>query len=257
MKKIIILVVAFLLHESLFAQNIGSILNQANAYAKKHGIKVPNLPSGGTAAGAKPLSNEEIVKGLKEALTQGTSKSTEQVSKVDGFLKDAAIKVLIPPDARKAEVKLRELGLGSLADKVIVSINRASEDAAIKAKPIFINAITSMSIQDAMGILKGPNTAATDYLKRTTTNQLTAAFQPSIKQSLDKVNATKYWADFMNTYNRLPLVQKINPDLASFVTQKAMEGIFLKISEEEKNIRQNPIARTTDILKRVFGYIFK
>ncbi len=255
MKKIILITAGMVFYTGVQAQSINSLLKKANTYAKQHGITVPNLNNG--IGGQKPLTNPEIVKGLKEALSQGTNKSTDKISKLDGFLKDAAIKILMPPEAKNAETKLRQIGLGALADKVILTINRAAEDAAIKAKPIFINAITGMSIQDGLSILKGNNTAATDYLKRTTSGQLTTAFKPVIKQSLDKVNATRYWSDFMTTYNKLPVVQKINPDLTGFVTQKAIDGIFLKISDEEKNIRQNPVARTTDILKRVFGYVFK
>lgn len=209
----------------------------------------------GTTGTANALTNDEVIKGLKEALIQGTTKGSTKLNAVDGFFKDAAVKILLPPDALKAEQKLRELGMGNLADKAILSINRAAENAALQAKPIFVNAISAMTIQDAMGILKGGNTSATDFLKRATTAQLTAAFNPVIKQSLDKVNATKYWTDVISTYNQLPLVQKINPNLTDFVTQRAIEGVFLKIADEEKNIRLNPVARTTAILQKVFGAV--
>ena len=205
----------------------------------------------------KPLTQQETANGLKEALTQGIKKGADQVSVTDGYFKNTMIKILFPPDAKKVEQKLRDLGLGNEVDKVILSLNRAAENAAKEAKPIFVNAIKQMTIKDAINILKGPNDAATQYLKANTSQQLKAKFKPVIQQSLDQVNATKYWANVMNIYNKIPFVEKINPDLPDYVTRKALDGLFHTIANEEARIRENPIARITALLKRVFGYYSK
>lgn len=200
------------------------------------------------------LSNEEIVAGLKEALTVGARNSAEQLSSVDGFFKNAAVKVLMPEEAKKAESTLRGLGLGNLVDNAILSMNRAAEEASKSAAPIFVDAIKTMSIQDAFGILRGPDTAATSYLKGKTTSSLTASFKPVIDDALAKTNATKYWKDVFEAYNRLPTTfNKINTDLSSYVTEKALSGLFFQVAQEEQKIRKDPAARVTDILKKVFG----
>ncbi len=149
---------------------------------------------------------------------------------------------------------MRDLGLGGEVDKVIVSLNRAAEDAVTEARPLFVNAIKEMTFADVKNILMGDNMAATNYLKGKTNSQLQAAFQPIIQASLDKVNATKYWNDVISTYNTIPLVTKMNPDLTSFVTEKAIQGLLTKIAQEESAIRANPVERTTGLLQKVFGY---
>jgi len=199
------------------------------------------------------LSSEEIAQGLKEALTNGISKGSDQVSRLDGYFKNPEIKIPFPPEAKKAEEKLRQIGMGSEVDKFVLALNRAAEDAAKEAKPIFVAAIKSMTIQDAAGILKGKPDAATQYLKRTTSPALKEKFKPVVQNSLNKVNATKYYKDLINTYNKIPLVQKMNPDLDDYATDKAIEGLFVMIAKEEKNIRSNPVARTSELLKKVFG----
>ena len=198
------------------------------------------------------LSNDEIVQGLKEALNVGANNAGKQLSSVDGFFKDAAIKILMPPEAQKAEKKLRSLGMGKLVDDAILSMNRAAEDAAKSAAPIFINAVKQMSIQDAVGILRGSDFAATNYLKDKTTSPLTEAFRPVIENSLKKVDATKYWNTVFTTYNKFSSDQ-INPDLSAYVTEKSLAGIFHQVGLEEQKIRKDPMARTTDILKKVFS----
>jgi len=202
--------------------------------------------------GGSSLSNEDIVAGLKEALSQGSTKSSDKVSGVDGFFKDAAIKILMPEQVQKVEKKMRTLGMGKMVDNAILSMNRAAEDASKSAAPIFLNAIKSMSISDALNILRGADTAATGYLRKTTSNPLTEAFRPVIEASLAKVDATKYWKDVFSLYNRFSS-EPVNTDLTSYVTERALKGIFYYVAEEEKNIRKNPAARATDILKKVFG----
>lgn len=200
-------------------------------------------------------TSTEIALGLKQALEIGTGKSTDRLSTRDAFLGNLAIKILFPPEAQKVENTLRSVGLGKLADDAITSINHAAEDAAREAKPIFVAAIKQMTITDAVNILLGnQNDAATQYFKRVTTAELVNAFNPVIKNSLDKVGATKYWSTAMTSYNRIPLVSKINPDLDAYVTQKAIDGLFLEIAKEELNIRSNFSARSTSLLQKVFGY---
>jgi hypothetical protein len=201
----------------------------------------------------KGLSSAEIAEGLKEALTNGISKGTDIVSQLDGYFKNPEIKLPFPPEAKKAEDRLRQMGMGSEVDKFVLTLNRAAEDAAREAKPIFVTAIKSMTIQDAAGILKGAPDAATQYLKKTTSSPLKEKFKPIVQNSLNKVNATKYYTDLINAYNKIPLVQKMNPNLDDYATDKAIEGLFIMIAKEEKNIRSNPAARTSELLKRVFG----
>lgn len=204
------------------------------------------------ALGGAALSTEEVGKGLKEALTKGVSKGTDLAAQVDGFYKNADIRIPFPPEIKKVEDRLRQIGLGSEVDKFVLALNRAAEDAAHEAKPIFISAIQQMTIQDAWGILKGEDDAATQYLNRTTSAQLHEKFKPVIQKSLEKVNATQYYSDLINAYNKIPFVEKINPELDDYATDKAVEGLFVMVAKEEKNIRENPGARTTDLLKRVF-----
>lgn len=204
---------------------------------------------GGTAA----PTTAEVAQGLKEALIKGTSSGTDLLSQLDGYYKNPEIKIPFPPDVQKVEDKLRQIGLGSEVDRFVMTLNRGAEDAAKEAKPIFVSAIRSMTVQDAWGILRGDKDAATQYLKRTTSDQLKEKFKPVIRASLDKVNATKYYSQIVTRYNQLPLVQKVNPDLDDYATEKAMEGLFLMIAKEEEKIREDPLARTTELLKKVFG----
>jgi hypothetical protein len=206
-----------------------------------------------TLGGSTALTTEEVANGLKEALIKGISTGSDIVSQVDGYFKNPEIKIPFPPDVKKVEDRLRQIGLGNEVDKFVMTLNRGAEDAAIEAKPIFIAAIKQMTIQDAWSILKGEKDAATQYLKRTTSSLLKEKFRPVIQNSLQKVNATRYYTDIVTRYNQIPMVQKVNPDLNEYATDKAIEGLFLMIAKEEANIRANPAARTTELLKRVFG----
>ncbi len=210
-----------------------------------------NLP---TSTGLGGITQQEAALGIKDALGQGLNRSVFQLNSVDGFFKDAAYKILLPPDAKKIENTLRTIGFGSMVDKAILQINRGAEDAAGFAKPIFIDAIKSMTLQDAIGLVRNGDTSATHFFRVKTNQKLMDAFRPVISSSLAKVDATKYYGDLVNKYNGLPTTfKKINPDLASFVTERATLAMFDLIAKEEVNIRTNFAARSTDILKKVFG----
>ncbi len=207
--------------------------------------------AGGLSSG-NTNQQDQVVEGLKQALTIGTQNSTNRLSAVDGFFANAAIKILMPPEAKNVENTLRTFGLGSLVDKTVLSLNRAAEDASKSATPIFVNAIKQMTITDAIGILRGGDFAATNYFKQKTTAALTQAFQPVISSSLNKVSATKYWSDVFTAYNRFSTKQ-VNTNLTAYTTQKAIDGIFYEVGLEEQKIRKDPAARVTDLLKTVFG----
>ena len=198
------------------------------------------------------LSSAEIVSGLKEALSLGAEKSSNKLSAADGFFKDAAVKILLPKEVQQVESKMRMLGMGKLVDNAILSMNRAAEDASKAAAPIFLSAIKQMTVTDALNILRGTDTAATGYLRKTTSTELTNSFKPVIEESLKKVDATKYWKDVFTTYNRFSS-NPVDTDINSYVTSKALDGIFHYVAEEEINIRKNPAGRVTDVLKKVFG----
>lgn len=215
----------------------------------KIGNILKNIPVNGTP------TTLEIGAGLKQALEFGTSAGADQLSAKDGFFGNMAIKILFPPEAQKVEKTLRSLGFNSLADNVILTINRAAEDAAKEAKPIFLSTIKQMTIADAANILlSGNKDAATQYFKRVTTAQLMEKFRPVITSSLSKVGATKYWGDAATAYNKLPLVKPVNTDLSSYVAQKAIDGMFIQVAQEELKIRDNINARSTSLLQKVFGY---
>jgi len=209
------------------------------------------LPSGG---GYGTVTESDAAEGIRQALSQGITTAIFNLNKEDGFFGNQAYKLFLPQDARKIESTLRDIGLGKQVDKAILQINRAAEDAVGYAKPIFVNAIKQMTIQDALNIVRGSKNAATDYFREKTRAQLVQAFTPSIKESLDKLGATRYYSDIVNTYNKIPTTStKINPDLPSYVVGKATDALFDQIAREEENIRANPVARTTEILKKVFG----
>ncbi|GAA4006736.1 hypothetical protein GCM10022408_18210 [Hymenobacter fastidiosus] len=212
----------------------------------------PRTTTTTTTPGGKVSQNEAAL-GLREALTQGISKGADQASRQDGFYLNKLIRIPFPPDAQRVASTLRAIGLGSEVDRFELSLNRGAEDAARSAKPIFISAIKSLTFSDVWGILTGQQDAATNYLRRTTTAQLTTAFKPIMQQSLDKVSATQYYTGLVTRYNQLPMVKQVNPDLNQYATEKAIGGLFTLIAQEEANIRENPVARTTQILRRVFG----
>ncbi|MEM6723115.1 MAG: DUF4197 domain-containing protein [Bacteroidota bacterium] len=201
------------------------------------------------------LTDEEAAGGLKEALEQGILKGVDIVSVTDGFLKNNAIKILFPPEVQKVADKLEGLPGGDLlVDKMITGLNRAAEDAAKSAAPIFVDAIKGLTFQDVMSILITDNKlAATDYLKGATSNALYQAFQPVIQNSINKVGAGDAWNAVFTTYNALPFTEKVDPDLDNYVTNKALDGLFLMVGKEEQKIRKDPGARVTDLMKKVFA----
>lgn len=198
------------------------------------------------------LSSDQIVSGLKEALSLGAQKSGDKLSAKDGFFKDAAVKILLPQQVRDVENKMRMLGFGKLVDNAELSMNRAAESASKAAAPIFLDAIKKMTVTDALNILRGSDTAATGYLRKTTSPELTTAFKPVIDTSLDKTDAKKYWKEVFTTYNKFSS-KPVDTDIVGYVTGKALDGLFYYVAQEEVNIRKDPAARVTDVLKSVFG----
>jgi hypothetical protein len=238
MKKLILLACSIAIVVTASAQS--SLFNKAKEALNK------------TKGSGTSLSADEIVSGLKEALSVGANNSTGKLSAADGFFKDAAVKILMPEQVQKVEKKMRMLGMGKLVDNTVLSMNRAAEDASKSAATIFLKAIRNMSISDALGILRGTDTAATGYLRGATNSELTTAFRPIIEASLAKVDATKYWKDFFSAYNKFSS-EPVNTDLTAYVTERAMKGIFYYVADEEKKIRKDPAARVNDILKKVFS----
>jgi len=217
----------------------------------------------------RPLTQNEIIAGLKEALIVGTDESVDLLGITDGYYKDELVKILLPPEADVIVKNISRIpGGDKLVEDAILSINRAAEDAVSEAKPIFVNSIKSMTITDALGILRGSDDAATQYLRKTTYNQLFELYRPKIKTSIDKKLVgnistaqswdllTGQWNEIANTMvGQLTGFKPVNIQLDDYLTQKALDGLFLKIAEQERQIRENPAARVTELLKRVFGSI--
>lgn len=254
-KTILLTFISVSIYFSSNAQGFGDLIkkNTKKDSAGKSGIgKVLDKIPGATGNGGSGLSNDDIVSGLKEALRVGTDSSSKRLSKMDGFFGDAAIRILMPEEAKKVESSLRSMGMGSLVDKAILSMNRAAEDAAGGVGNIFWNSIKGMSVSDGIGILRGGDFAATDYLKKNTSSELSEKFRPVIETSLQKTGATKYWKEVFSKYNMLAS-KKVETDLTAYVTERALSGLFYNIGLEEQKIRKDPAAQVTDILKKVFG----
>ncbi len=223
----------------------------ANAQLKgaldKAKTKVEQTISGGG------LSQDEVGQGLKEALNKGVGDAADFLSKKDGYYM-SAYKILLPDEAQKVVKKLKMVpGFENVEANLIEKMNRAAEDAAVKAKPIFLNAIKSMTFKDAMNILMGNDDAATRYLESVTFKQLYAEFMPIIQESLDKVGAREYWRTAVTAYNKIPLVEKTNPELDDHVNRKALNGLFGLVEKKEADIRGDVSLRNTDLLKKVFA----
>lgn len=238
MKK---LVFALLLLPLASHAQLGGLLDKAKS-------KVSEVTGSSTG-----ISNTDIASALKEALNQGVKEQVTKLTAEDGFYKNEMVKILLPEELQKVDKTLRSVGMGDLADKGLVVLNRAAEDAVKEATPIFVNAITSMSFTDAKNILMGDDRSATTYLENTTSTQLYQKFSPVVKTSLDKVGADEVWATIIEKYNSLPLTKDVNPNLTDYVTSKAMDGVFTMIAVEEKDIRTDSSSRTSDLLKEVFA----
>ena len=227
------------------------VLNKAAASAANNFTNDGSSNDQGTS-----LTNAEVISGLKEALNIGIENSVSIASVTDGFLGNNNIKLPFPPDALKVKEKALDLGLNGQVEKFETTLNRAAEEACKEALPIFKTAITNMSFSDGFAILNGGNSAATRYLKDQTTEELKSVFAPKVTEAISKVKLTDYWSPLVNKYNTAMIItggDKINPDLDMFVTQKAIEGLFILVEAEENKIRLNPMARVTDLLNKVFG----
>ncbi|KAA2244733.1 DUF4197 domain-containing protein [Chitinophaga agrisoli] len=255
MKKSILLMLPALLtlqlSQAQLLKKLKDKMESSSTATKTSSSSTPQ--STGNAASGK-VTESEAGSGIKQALSKGVSAGIAALSKKDGFFGNEAYKMFLPEDAQKIEKTLRSIGLGSQVDKAILQINRAAEGAVTTAAPIFGNAIQQMTVTDALKLVTGGNNSVTDYFKGKTTDQLKSAFAPNIQSALDSTSATKYYANIVNTYNKLPTTMtKVNPDLKDYVTSRAVAALFDQIGKEEANIRANPAAQTTDLLKKVFG----
>ncbi|NUY82475.1 DUF4197 domain-containing protein [Flavobacterium sp. MAH-1] len=238
MKKLLALLL--LLPQFSNAQ-LGGLINQAKDVV------------GGKSGSGSSIGNLDIASALKEALDKGIDKQVTKLTALDGFYKNPSVKILFPEELKKVDKALRSIGLGSLADEGIKSLNRAAEDAVKESTPIFVDAVKQMTFTDAKNILMGSDNAATSYLQKTTNKPLYDKFNPVVKNSIGKVGADQVWATIIKKYNSLPLVSKVNPDINDYVTNKALEGVYKMIAVEEKDIRNNLNARTSNLLKDVFA----
>ena len=230
---------------------ITALTTTANAQFKKLLNKAKEKVS--SVTGDSSLSNTDIASALKEALNKGVTKQVTKLTAEDGFYKNEAVKILLPQELQKVDKTLRKMGMSNLADEGIKTLNRAAEVAVKEGTPIFVDAITNMSFNDAKNILMGEDNSATLYLEKTTTQPLYAKFSPVVNESLEKVGADTVWEKIITKYNSIPLVSKVNPDLTDYVTNKALDGVFTMITVEEKDIRTNLSSRTSDLLKKVFA----
>lgn len=244
MKRFAFLLVLLTVGSNLSAQKLLQQIQQ--------GVNQATGSGSGTGLGSG-LSNDEIIKGLKEALNVGTNNATGSASKANGFFSNPLIKIPFPPDVKIVETKARQFGMGPQVDKFVKTMNSAAEEASKQAAPIFINAVKTMSITDGLMILRGGDNAATTYLQSRTNAELTTKFTPVVKSAISKVQLTKYWKPIITKYNMIPGVHKKNPDLDKYITEKALEGLFKLIAQEETKIRKDPMAQVTNLLQRVFG----
>lgn len=199
------------------------------------------------------LTQDQIGNGLRQALDNGIKNQVSKLTATDGFYRNELVKILLPSELQEVDKGLRKIGLGSLADKGLLLLNRAAEDAVKTATPIFVDAVKNITFNDAKNILLGKENAATSYLQNATNASLYKEFNPVIKNSFSKVGADKIWTDLINKYNKIPFVNKVNPDLTDYVTNQTLKGVFTMIEVEEKGIREKVGLRNTDLLRKVFA----
>lgn len=239
MKKNIILILVGFLFCSCKSQTLSSVMDVV----------------GQQMNGSMTPTSAEVSSGLKEALALSIEKGAKSLNVKNAYFTNEAIKILLPDEAKKVVSTLNKIGLSSLTDKLTLRLNRAAEDAALKAVPIFKSVILSLNFTDAMKILTASDSgAATGFLKQKTSNQLAGLYKESINNSLKKVGADMAWNKVFSTYNKIPGLQKVNPDLSDYATQKALQGLFFTVSKRESLLRSNLSERTSPLLKRVFGY---
>lgn len=213
--------------------------------------KLPKPPTDGTKTGASDEKTNAA--GIKEALAVGTERAVTSLSRENGYFGNAAVKILMPSSIQKVADLAKMVGYEKQVDAFVLSMNRAAEAAAPLASRYFGDAIRDMSLEDVRGILTGGNTAATEFFRNKTHDKLYAAFKPTVSQKVNEVGATRAYKNMMGRYESVPLVSKQSLDLDDYVTNKSMDGLFYMVGEEEKKIRTNPAARTTDLLRTVFG----
>lgn len=210
------------------------------------GVKVPSLKEAS-------LDNDTVVSGLKEALSVGTKQAVTSVSKTDGYFGNQIIKILMPEKIRNVAEVLKKVGYQKQVDDFVLAMNRAAEKAAPEATDYFVGAIKEMTLQDGQKILNGGNTAATDYFKSKTSSKIYAAFKPIVGKSMEEVGVARAYKDMMSSYSSLPFMKSETLDVDNYVTNKALDGLFYMVGQEEQKIRTNPAARSTELLKKVFG----
>ncbi len=199
------------------------------------------------------VTDSEISSGLKQALQFGIDKEVSSLAREDGFFKNELVRITLPPELQRVDKTLRDIGLDALADEGLKVLNRAAEDAVSEAIPVFVDAVKGISFADARNILLGADNAATQYLSTRTEKELYSRFNPIISNSLNKVGATQVWENIIQKYNALPITSNVNPDLPDYVTREALDGVFIMIAQEEKDIRNTLSSRTTDLLRKVFA----
>ncbi len=238
------------------SQGLGGFLKKEEGNVNKEVKKEEKQLKMGdsTSSAPKAPTESEIIQGLKEALNSGTSHAANQVSQSGGYLNNARIFIPFPPEAQEMKARLVEFGMGDKVKEFETSLNSAAEEAAKGAVPVFAGSIKNMTVTDGMSILKGSDTAATHYLKKTTHQELYTQYKPTVKNAIAKVKVTQYWDPLVTHYNRIPGVKKQNPDLEDYITNRALSGLYLLVADEEAKIRKNPMQQVSDILKKVFGW---
>lgn len=205
------------------------------------------------AAWSQSIGQQQAGAALKEALSSGVQQASAKLSAMNGYYGNPLIRILMPDEAKPVVNTLQRIGLGYLVDSAVLAMNRAAEKAASKAAPIFLHAIQQMQIEDAIQIVKGTDTAATAYLRKTTYTGLQQAFRPVIDSSLQQTGATQWWEKIFQAYNKVPFTRKINPDLGGYVTDRALQGLFFTLGKEEQQIRAHPAQQTSSLIREVFG----